>query len=320
MKLILKLALVWLIQGLVAAPILAAGDHDHGAESEHDEHSDHDHGDHEEEEGRTQISESAAHEAGVATETAGPRTLEVTERLYGVIQPHQEKRARILAPYPGQIVELNASIGDRVEKGAVLARIKSRESLETYAIRSPLDGVVTERHLNVGELAGSTPLLELTDLSDVWLQLLAYPQQAPRVRQGQPVVVRDLTRAHTAETTIDYIAPLRQPRNQGTVVRATVSNGEGVWSPGMMVVGDVITDEREVPVAVNRSALQTLEGDTVVFVREGEQYEVRRIELGERDRDYVEVTEGLEVGADYVTENSYLIKADILKSGASHNH
>lgn len=312
-KLILKLAIVWLVQGPMASSVSAAGGHEHGNTDAHD---DHEHAS----EHHTRISEGFARDAGVSTETAGPRTLNITERLYGVVQPNRERLARIRAPYPGTITELNASLGDSVNEGAVLARVKSRESLETYAIRAPISGVVTERHLNVGELAGSKPLLELTDLSDVWLQLLAYPQQAPHVRQGQPVVVRDLTRAHTAEATIDYIAPLRQPRNQGTVMRATVSNGEGVWSPGMMVVGDVITDEREVPVAVNRSALQTLEGDTVVFVREGEQYKVRRIELGEGDRDYVEVTEGLEVGADYVTDNSYLIKADILKSGASHNH
>lgn len=313
LKRIPKLVLAWVLQGLMASSALAAGDHDHGNDHAHDHHehaSEH----------HTRISEGFARDAGVSTETAGPRSLRVTETLYGVVQPNRERLVRIRAPYPGAIVELNASLGDSVNEGAVLARVKSRESLETYSIRAPISGVVTERHLNVGELAESEPLLELTDLSDVWLQLLAYPQQAPLVRQGQPVVVRDLTRTHTAQATIDYIAPVRQPQNQGTAVRATVNNDEGVWSPGMMVIGDLITDEREVPMAVNRSALQTMDGDRVVFVREGERYEARRVELGEGDRDYVAVTDGLEAGAEYVTENSYLIKADILKSGAGHDH
>ena len=44
------------------------------------------------------------------------------------------------------------------------------------------------------------------------------------------------------------------------------------------------------------------------------------LELGEADADWIEVTGGLKPGAEYVLENSYLIKADIEKSGASHDH
>jgi cobalt-zinc-cadmium efflux system membrane fusion protein len=51
-----------------------------------------------------------------------------------------------------------------------------------------------------------------------------------------------------------------------------------------------------------------------------ETYEVRMLTLGKRDDQWVEVIEGLKPGTEYVTGNSFLIKADIEKSGASHDH
>jgi cobalt-zinc-cadmium efflux system membrane fusion protein len=68
------------------------------------------------------------------------------------------------------------------------------------------------------------------------------------------------------------------------------------------------------------SALQRFRDFDVVFARVGEDYEVRMLDLGQRDSERVEVLGGLAPGTEYVTTNSYLVKADIEKSGASHDH
>ncbi|CAN8142740.1 hypothetical protein THIOSC15_730015 [uncultured Thiomicrorhabdus sp.] len=44
------------------------------------------------------------------------------------------------------------------------------------------------------------------------------------------------------------------------------------------------------------------------------------LELGEEDENYIEVLGGIEPGTEYATENSFLVKADALKDGASHDH
>jgi len=49
-------------------------------------------------------------------------------------------------------------------------------------------------------------------------------------------------------------------------------------------------------------------------------FEVRPVTLGAKNSEWVEVIAGLSPGSEYVTVNSYVIKADILKSGASHAH
>jgi cobalt-zinc-cadmium efflux system membrane fusion protein len=102
--------------------------------------------------------------------------------------------------------------------------------------------------------------------------------------------------------------------------RIALDNAQGEWTPGLFVEGTVKVGETVVPLAVKRSGLQGFRDFTVVFAQIGETYEVRMLELGRQDETYVEVLGGIEAGADYVAENSYLIKADIEKSGASHDH
>ena len=74
------------------------------------------------------------------------------------------------------------------------------------------------------------------------------------------------------------------------------------------------------PIAVKTSAIQRVEGKSVVFVQEGERYESRPIVMGVSDNVWTEVKEGLQLGDIYVSEKSFQIKADIGKAGAAHEH
>jgi cobalt-zinc-cadmium efflux system membrane fusion protein len=85
-------------------------------------------------------------------------------------------------------------------------------------------------------------------------------------------------------------------------------------------MANVVIERVEVPLAVKRSALQTFRDMPVVFGRFGNVFEVRMVKLGRQDKDYVEVNGGLEPDTEYVTNNSYLLKAEVLKDGASHDH
>lgn len=88
----------------------------------------------------------------------------------------------------------------------------------------------------------------------------------------------------------------------------------------MTVAAEVAISSREVPLAVKESGIQRFRDFTVVFAQIGETYEVRMLELGQRDGDHAEVLNGLKPGTRYVTEQSFLIRQDIEKSGASHDH
>ena len=57
-----------------------------------------------------------------------------------------------------------------------------------------------------------------------------------------------------------------------------------------------------------------------MFVTDGHVFQAAPIEIGRQDSKFVEVLSGLKAGDRYVSKNSYIIKADIEKSGASHDH
>ena len=91
-------------------------------------------------------------------------------------------------------------------------------------------------------------------------------------------------------------------------------------TPGLLVAGDIVVEAVEAPLAVDNRALQSFRDWTVVFIQVDDTYEIRPLELGRSDGHFTEVLDGLQAGDRYVVENSYLIKADIEKSGASHDH
>ena len=104
------------------------------------------------------------------------------------------------------------------------------------------------------------------------------------------------------------------------IARAKIDNTSGVWSPGMFVEGDIVVETFNASLVVDDRALQTLDGARGVFTQHDEQYEFHPLRLGRSDGNFTEVLGGLEPGSSYVVENSYLIKADIEKSGAAHEH
>ncbi len=99
-----------------------------------------------------------------------------------------------------------------------------------------------------------------------------------------------------------------------------IDNTGQVFRPGQFITAEVDIAEHQVPLAVKRSGVQQFRDFDVVYGKFGDTYEVRMLEFGLTNDEWMEVLGGLAPGTEYVTENSYLIKADIEKSGASHDH
>ena len=108
--------------------------------------------------------------------------------------------------------------------------------------------------------------------------------------------------------------------NQAINARVVLDNSDGRWPPGTYVTADVKVGEYEVPLAVRREGMQSFRDFTVVYAQIGDQYEVRMLDVGREAGDWAEILGGLEPGTRYVTTNSYVLKADIEKSGAAHDH
>lgn len=270
-------------------------------------------------EGRTTIDPAMAQEAGIATATAGPGVITEWTRVYGLIVPDASRIRTVKARFPGVVRSLARQVGDPIRAGEVLATVESNDSLQTYAVTAPITGVVTQRHVGAGEQTNGEALFEIADFSRVWAEFSVFPRDRQRLREGQPVTVMSES-GPVAQGTISYFSPLANRAAQSVTARVVLDNGDGVWTPGQFVEGRVTVAETPVALVVPQSALQQFRDFTVVFAQVDDTYEVRMLELGRRDAEWVEVLGGLAPGTRYVTHNSYLIKADIEKSGASHDH
>jgi cobalt-zinc-cadmium efflux system membrane fusion protein len=270
-------------------------------------------------EGRTTIPARIAEEAGIRTELAGPATLTETVTLYGQIAANPERRREVSARFPGLIRTVSKKLGDDVKAGETLATIESNDSLKTYALKAPITGVVTQRNANPGEESGNRVLFTITDTRAVIAELAVFPKDRARVRLGATVTLR-LADGEAEVTGKVARVDVQASSNQSVLARVLIEQHDGSFLPGSFVTGEVAVAQRRVPLAVKTAALQSFRDFTVVYAQVGETYEVRMLELGTSQGEWVEVLGGLEPGERYVTENSYLIKADIDKTGASHDH
>ena len=277
-----------------------------------------DHGD--ETPGRTEIPADVAEASGVQVATAGPAVIRETLALHGTVVPDPQRVFRLRARYPGVVRQVRKQIGERVEAGEVLAVVESNESLQTYNVTAPSSGVIVARDVNPGVSVDEEPLLTVVDLTTVWVELASFQHDTGRIEPGQRVVVRDVDGHVGSEGRVANLAPVGSAASQSMTVRVVLPNPNGQWRPGLFVTGEIVVAESEVALAVRRSAVQKHDGADVVFEHHGDLYEARRVILGRRDSEWVEIEEGLAPGARYVTTNSYLIKADIEKSGAAHEH
>jgi membrane fusion protein, heavy metal efflux system len=270
-------------------------------------------------EGRTTIEAGVARAAGIGTAVAGPGAISDELVLYGAIAPDATRVRTVHARFPGMIRSVSRNVGDAVRSGDALATVESNESLQTYTVVAPIGGTVTARHAAAGEQTDTEPLFEIADFTSVWAELDVFSRDRVRLKTGLPVVVT--ADDDTAATgSIDYLAPVGDRASQRVTARVSLDNADERWTPGRFVEGRVTIGSTPVELAVPLSALQRFRDFEVVFAQFGDVYEVRMLKLGRRDARFAEVLEGLAPGTAYVTENSYLIKADIEKAGASHDH
>ena len=242
-----------------------------------------------------------------------------TVALVGTIALDANRHVEVKARFPGIVRAVSVQQGQRVRRGQTLVLVEGNESMRTYPVTAPFDGVVLARHTNIGDVADGNALVELADMSDVWVELRAIGTDADRLTPGQEVAITSATGENKAYGKIDTLLPVAS-FGQSVIARVAIPNEGGKWRPGMTISANVTVAARDVPLAVKESGLQRFRDFIVVFAQVGETYEVRMLELGDRDGEFAEVLGGLKPGTRYVAEQSYLIRADIEKSGASHDH
>ena len=296
--------------------------HDEKLGEEKGEHDEDGHADHDEEEssGAIKLTPQQLQSAAIEVAAAGPTTIRERLPLYGVVAPNAEHVLEITPRFPGVIRSVTKRVGDRVRQGEALAKVESNESLQIYTLTAPLSGVVTARNANPGEQTGERVLFTVADLSTVWVEVSLFPRDRSRVQVGQAVRVKSGETGQAADGKVVYVAPFGIASNQTLTARVLLDNTDGRWAPGLYVAVDVTLAETPVRVAVRNVALQTLDERTVVFTQGPEGFRPQPVEVGRSDDEATEILGGLKAGDRYVAGNSFILKAELGKGEAEHEH
>ncbi len=312
------------------------GEHDHAEKEEGCCPEDHGHADHghvdaaehaghaHEHETQVEVSTGIAENAGIQACEAEGGIIAKTSVFPAEIKLNRDHAAAVSPRYASVVRQVFAEIGDEVKKGEVLASLENRETLAVYTVAAPLNGVVIAKDLALGETADADKVLyEVADLSSVWADISIFPQYQHLISKGMGVefIAHD---GHKAHGTVKYISPIVSHETRTFTARCILSDAGVDFTPGAFVRARITTETINVGVRVPRSAVQSVEGESVVFVPGKHGYEPVDVETGMADDHFIEIRQGLEPGDHYVASGAFTLKAELITSGmdphAGHNH
>lgn len=289
---------------------------------------------------------------GVAVQTAGPavdlsrvaweRAQGLYEQSQGISLTEVQKRE---AEHKASVAALKAAESARtaaanrlrmlgMDHAGIDALATTGEVVPRYAIRAAIDGVVVQREVTLGELVNPEReyLMVLTDASKLWVLADVPEARLMQVDVGSKAWVSvgsDGDEGHKrVEGAVTFLSPFVDPTTRTAQVRIEIPVSELGLRPGMFAQAEIVTtspqhkDDTPV-VAVPEEAIQTVEGAPAVFVPvpgEPDAFQKRVVNIGTAVGGLVPVYAGLVEGEPFVTTGSFLLKAELGKGSAAHEH
>ena len=190
--------------------------------------------------------------------------------------------------------------------------------LRRQEVRAPISGRVVDRKVDLGAAVGrdnlESELFTVADLDRVWVELAVGPTDLPTVAEGQTVSIAAHGLSKRAVGKIVFISPILDKDTHSARVVAEIANPDGNWRPGSLVHASVAIEERSVALAVPTSAIQSIDKTRVLFVRTPDGFEKRPVTLGDGDDRLFEVLSGVRDGETIAVTNTFVLKAEFLKS------
>lgn len=194
-------------------------------------------------------------------------------------------------------------------------------SLVRFELRSPLAGIVVERHLTVGETTKEDEaVFVVANLDKVNAVLQVYPKDLPYIKVGQSAQISISGSKESTPGTVTFLSPILDAQSRSAKAHVLVANPTGQFRPGLFISAAISLEASEATVLISRKSMQKVEGKDVVFVQTDEGFVPSPVEIGRSTADLVEVLSGLELEEFYVSEGSFLLKAELAKSEAAHDH
>jgi cobalt-zinc-cadmium efflux system membrane fusion protein len=217
--------------------------------------------------------------------------------------------------------EADIAVRNATQKLAAVGAGGSATDLNRFEIRAPFDGTVVEKHLTLGEaVKEDASIFTISDLRAVWAEFNVAPKDLGTVRFGQRVIVSSTAFQSKVEGTISYVGPLLGEQTRTARARVAFTNPEGAWRPGLFVTVSVFGEDQHAALAVAADAVQTIENQAMVFKAVPGGFEASPVKTGRTDGRAVEVLEGLKAGEQVASTNTFVLKSELGKASAGHEH
>lgn len=206
-----------------------------------------------------------------------------------------------------------------------IQRLKDGEEedlkLSRVRVSAPISGTVIEKHITLGEmLEKDAKTFVLADLNSVWVNFSVYQKDMPLIRKGLQVIVSAGKGIPDVKGTISYVRSLVGEETRTALARVVLPNTDGLWRPGLFVTGQVVAEKISLPLVIPKSALQTIDEKTIVFVRTDEGFEPKPVTLGKTSETHAQIVAGMKPGQQYVSQGAFTLKAQLAKGGFSAGH
>ena len=214
-----------------------------------------------------------------------------------------------------------ANVALRLARQQVAASGGRGGSDNRIVITAPISGRVIARSAMLGQNfatdAAETELFRIARLDRLSVTLSLSPADAGRVRPGMTVAVTAPGRSQSAR--ISFVSPVLDAETRQVPVIAMLDNRSGQWRAGEPVTASIqLPGTSDGTIRVPSTAVQTVEGKTVVFVRTGTGFRAVPVTLGRQDGAMVVVTNGLTGRERIAAANSFTLKSALGAAEAGH--
>ncbi|HEY0060644.1 MAG TPA: efflux RND transporter periplasmic adaptor subunit [Telluria sp.] len=188
------------------------------------------------------------------------------------------------------------------------------------ALRAPFDGLIVDKHIAVGEAVGAqTKVFTLSDLKTVWAEVVVPAKDLGIVRVGTEALLHSAATQDEVKGKVSFVSAMIGEQTRSARARVVIDNPAQAWRPGLFVDVDVVTGSAQVPVAVEKEAIQQVDGKQVVYRRVKDGFVAQNVEVGRSDGRLVEIVSGIASGTQYAAAHSFTVKAEQGKGAAGHD-
>lgn len=249
-------------------------------------------------------------EAAGARAALARSTLDREERLFELkVSPERDLIA-------ARTAMTEANIALRLAQQQLAAAGVGGGALNRIGVTAPIGGQVTARSVVLGQtVAPDAELFRVANLGRVAINVALSPEDAGKVHAGTPVEVRAGDRR--AQARLAFVSPVLDEATRLVPAVALLDNGAALWRPGEPVTVMVAAGPASDAITITESALQTVEGKTVVFVRTAEGFRAVPVAVTNRGGGQATVT-GLSGREQIAGKGSFTLKAELGKGEAEH--